>query len=230
MADYLARVNPRYFAAIHLCAGDGDVRYWLNSVHIERHPEQGVILVATTGHVMAAIHDPEGWLHADHSTIVVGRTTKRLLSAIVRPGKGCILPPKLWIAETYLVLSTDDGTDHQPDPFGPHSLIAERSKLVEAKPLDWRRPIPKGPTTVMPWVNSRYIALFNDVAKILGNSKDYPAGGMRLEGTGDNTCIIVRLHNDEFKERFIGLVMPMRGGPLSSPVPAFVKAGQEAQL
>jgi hypothetical protein len=41
-------------------AGSGAIRYFLNGVHIEAHPEEGVLLVATDGHRMFVVHDKSG--------------------------------------------------------------------------------------------------------------------------------------------------------------------------
>ncbi|MEQ6328118.1 hypothetical protein VLF92_07270 [Pseudomonas chengduensis] len=226
--NYLARVNPLYFAALHRAAGDGGVRYWLNSVHIERHQSEGVILVATNGRVMAAMHDPEGWLHPDRATLTVQRTNKRVLSAISkRPSKGGLSPKSLWIGESCLVLSANEDTSEEPEPFGPFSLVAERSALVvDHEPLNWRRPIPKGEDTAAPWLNPQYLALFSDIAQVLFPSKYCPGGGMRLIASGENGAVLVRLAAPDLVERFLGVIMPIRNDTLNSPHPAFLKLNE----
>ncbi|HAR06755.1 MAG TPA: hypothetical protein DCR72_14485 [Pseudomonas sp.] len=225
--NYLARVNPRYFAGIHRCAGENDVRYYLNAVNIERHPQAGVALVATTGHVMASIHDPNGWLHPDYDKLTVERTTKRVLSAITkRKGHQLGLEPQhLWIAENCLVLSSEEKADEEPEPFGPFSLIAERSALVlDHKPLDWRRAIPSdADTTPAPWLNSEYLALFNEVGQILSATKHFPGCGMQLVASGENSSVIVRFAHPELMDRFMGLIMPMRNEALAHRLPAFLR-------
>lgn len=233
MADYLARVNPRYFAAVHHCAAKKDVRHYLEAVQIERHHDAGVILVATNGHVLAAMHDEKGWLHPDHNSILVARTTSRLTSALIK-NRGCDgLPPAyLWVGADCLVVTSapeasdgDDVPTDSPDPFGQFSHIAERSRLLEANYPDWRRPLPPEASdeSSTPWANSMYLALFNEVAKALGSTSMAPGGGMQLHYTGANRTITIRLGDPELQERFLGLIMPRCGEPLKSKFPRFLQ-------
>lgn len=68
---YIAKVNPKFFHAISLFASKSDVRYYLEGVFIESNPKGGVNIVATNGHVMAVMHDPEGFAHKQ---IIVKKT------------------------------------------------------------------------------------------------------------------------------------------------------------
>lgn len=233
MADYLARVKPRYFAAIHKCAAQNDVRYYLNALYLERHPDGGVVIVATNGHVLAAMHDESGWMHPDHDHLLVGTTTKRMLSALVKPrGPDGLPPAHLWIAANCLVPSSSEETDKAPDPFDPQSHLAERSELVDGKFPDWRRPLPADTdqNEGSPWVNSIYLATFNDVAKVLTSPSGYPGGGMHLAPSGDHGPIVIRLLHANLQDRFFGLVMPMHGEDLSSKVPAFARPAKPEGL
>lgn len=229
--NYLARVNPHYFAAVHHCTAQKDPRTYLEAVQIERHPDSGVIMVATNGHVLAAVHDEKGWLHPDHNNILVARTTKRLLSALTKARGHDDLPPaQLWISADCLVVTSDMEEPDQkslaePEPFGPSSHAAERSTLLNDKLPDWRRPQPPETTeeTGTPWVSSIYLALFNEIAKNLGVTSMAPGGGMQLHYTGANHVIAVRLGDPDLQDRFLGLIMPRHGEPLKSKLPAFAK-------
>jgi hypothetical protein len=231
MADYLAHVKPRYFAAIHKCAAQNDVRYYLNALYLERHLDGGVVIVATNGHVMAAMHDESGWMHPDHNHLLVGTTTRRMLSALVKPrGPDGFPPAHLWVGANCLVLSGREEVDEAPDPFDPQSHLAERSELVDGKFPDWRKVIPADTgDDGEPWVNSAYLALFNDVAKALVPGL-YPGGGIHLAHAGAHTSVIVRVLHEELRDKFFGLVMPMRGEDLTSKVPAFARPAKPEGL
>lgn len=88
--DIIARVNPKYFAAINLFAAENDVRYYLCGVYIEPHPEKGAVIVATNGHIIGIIHDPEGFCA---KPIIVGDITKPLISACRSKGICKGMPP-----------------------------------------------------------------------------------------------------------------------------------------
>ena len=224
MADYLARVNPRFFAAIHKCAAQNDVRYYLNALYLERHPDGGVVIVGTNGHVLAAMHDDTAWMHPSHNNLLVGTTTKRMLSALVKPrGPDGLPPAHLWIGANCLVLSSREEVEEAPEPFDPQSHQAERSELVDGKFPDWRKTLPADTgDNGEPWVNGAYLALFNDVAKALLPGP-YPGGGINLARSGVHTSVIVRVLHDEFRDKFFGLVMPMRGEDLKAKVPSFAR-------
>ncbi|HEJ3062540.1 TPA: hypothetical protein SL272_000873 [Pseudomonas aeruginosa] len=230
--SYLARINPRYFAAIHQCAAKNDVRYYLNAIYIERHPDGGVVIVGTNGHVLAAMHDDTGWMHPSHDNLLVGTTTKRMLSALVKPrGQDGLPPAHLWIGANCLVLSSCEEVDLAPGPFDPQSHLAERSELVDGKFPDWRKILPPdtGSDESEPWVNSAYLALFNDVAKALQPGA-YLGGGIHLARSGEHASIIVRVLHEGIRDKFFGLLMPMRGENLKSKVPAFARQTKQEGL
>ncbi|MGU1692168.1 hypothetical protein ACSEO4_01675 [Pseudomonas aeruginosa] len=231
MAEYLARVKPRYFAAIHQCAAKNDVRYYLNALYLERHPDGGVAIVGTNGHVLAAMHDDTAWMHPSHDHLLVGTTTKRMLSALVKPrGPDGLSPAHLWIGANCLVLSSREEAEEAPEPFDPQSHLAERSELVDGKFPDWRRILPADTgATGEPWVNSAYLALFNDVAKAL-HPGTYLGGGIHLARSGEHTSIIVRVLHEETRDKFFGLLMPMHGENLKSKVPAFARPTKQEGL
>lgn len=74
-----------------------------------------------------------------------------------------------------------------------------------------------------------YLALFNDVVKAL-HPGTYLGGGIHLARSGEHTSIIVRVLHEEVRDKFFGLVMPMRGEDLKSKVPAFARHTQKEGL
>lgn len=49
-------------AAVSHCKAVGDVRYYLNGVYVAPHPDKGVIIAATNGHLCAIAHDENGYI------------------------------------------------------------------------------------------------------------------------------------------------------------------------
>jgi len=223
--EYLARINPKYFAAMYQCAAKNDVRYYLNAVNIERHPDGGVVIAATNGHFLGVIHDPEGWMHEDHNALLVGIPSKRLISACTtRRGPDTFEPNKLWIAEKFSVVTGCVEATDPPEPFGIGAHLTEKTELVDGKFPDWRKVLPterEKLETQFPWINGEYIEAFNKIATILTGRKAFAGGGLHLEARDDCRSVVVRLANYELKNRFVGVIMPMKGDPLETIVPAF---------
>ncbi|HYD58942.1 MAG TPA: hypothetical protein VEC35_01210 [Noviherbaspirillum sp.] len=55
----MIRFQAKYLPSLAHFMGSKDVRYWLNAIHIEPHPDGGAVLVATNGHMLMAIIDAE---------------------------------------------------------------------------------------------------------------------------------------------------------------------------
>ena len=58
-------VSARLLRAVALAQSTEESRYYLCGVHVEPHPDGGVILVATNGHVMTVARDPDGTCDAE---------------------------------------------------------------------------------------------------------------------------------------------------------------------
>ncbi|MGX5220293.1 hypothetical protein ACVTMO_16875 [Pseudomonas segetis] len=230
--EYLARVNPKYFAAIHQCAAKGDVRYYLNAVQIERHPQGGVLIVATNGHFMGAIHDPDGWIADGRDSVLIGTVSKRLLSACsARKGPDSRPPAKLWIAEKFSLVSSLDDTDEEPEMFGDPSHLTEKTDLIDGLFPNWKRVIPtKRRTRVEPFpcINGEYLEAFNKIGVLLTGRKCFGGGGMRIEPSVGDGAVIVRFNSNDLIDRFFGVVMPMASEPLPSLLPAWAASEAEA--
>jgi hypothetical protein len=228
---FFARVNPKYFAAIHQCAAKGDVRYYLNAVQIERHPSGGVLIVATNGHFMGAMHDPKGWLHPERSSLLLGTVSKRLLAAcIARKGFDQEAPAHLWIAEKFSLVSSQVNSIEEPELFGEHSHLTERTELVDGVFPNWRRVMPtkrRKELEPFPCLNGEYLEVFNKIGCLLTGQKSLGGGGMRLEPSEGNGSVVVRFENHAIIDRFVGVVMPMRAEPVKSLLPEWAIAEAE---
>lgn len=223
--EFLARVNPRYFAGIELFAAVKDVRYYICGVFIEPHPRGGVSIVATDGVRMAAIHDPEGWCK---DKIIVGEIPRALIAAckkrkdITHTG-----PEHLWIGKDFAVVSTNPEKEPPKNPFSESALHAGKVSLIDGKFPNWRRVIPtdrKMEPAMIPAFNVELLATLQEAAKILSGttSKNFD-GCVRLYSAGENLALVARLIDSDLMDRFVAIMMPMRACEPTSVVPEFVK-------
>ncbi|GEM_PF-1349106 len=230
--NYLARVNPKYFAAIELYAAKNDVRYYLNGVRIEPHPQLGAVIVATNGHRLAAIHDPDGWCE---EPIIVGDIPRSLVAACKAKGNELTFtaPKQLWVSKTSAVVMGCDDTEPPQDPFNPMALHATRITLIDAKYPDWRRVAPTKRANTpgrFPSMNPKYLAELHEAASILVPNHKKWGGAVRLEAQDEHSSIIARIPHFELLERFFALIMPLRDMEFPRTiVPAFAMAPEPAQ-
>lgn len=204
---FLAKVNPKYFAAISTFAALKDVRYYLKGVHIERHPEKGVLMVGTNGHVLSVIHDPEGWIEEGRDSLIVGDITKPLISACLRKNNKSHLPLKgLYVAENFSIVSCCD----DPEPFGAATDATIRTSIVDGVFPNWRRAadVKISPVQRFPILNGKYISMYAKAADILTDNKFGCALDFRTSSADDK--VIVRIPHHEVLDLFFGMIMPLR--------------------
>lgn len=227
--EFLARVNPRYFAAIELFSAKNDVRYYLNGVCIEPHPERGVIIVATNGHRLAAIHDPDGWCK---KTLIVGDIPKGLIAACKAKGNPATLtePKALWISKTGAVVMPLATEEQGPDdPFDKLVLYANKISLIDGVFPDWRRVVPTERTEKaerLPAVNPKYLSDLNAAAGLLGIRHL----SIRLEANGEGLPIVARMDASDLLDRFIGIIMPVRSEPIPTIAPSWLMPKQKPRV
>lgn len=222
--EFLARVNPRYFAGIERFAGVKDVRYYLCGVFIEPHPHGGVNIVATNGHIMGVAYDPDGWCA---EPIIVGDITKPLLSACKKRG----LPParaeRLWIAKDCAVVSSSQEIEPPPAPFGEAALHSSKISIIDGQFPDWRRVMPNDRTVgpaEFPAVNGGYLAKVSEAAQIMADThRSFNVNSIRLYPDGDSLDVVVRSLDLDLVDRFVALVIPTRADKLYTVLPDFVK-------
>jgi hypothetical protein len=246
--EYIARINPVYFAAMHCFAATSDPRHYLNGISIEPHPETGVIIMATDGHHMGVIHDPDGWAAG---RIVVGDVSRQLINAckgklpsrskIPRRDKLPVkknkkrftpaLPPqRLWISGTGALLDWNGAGSEPPvSPFDASVVFADRISLIDSKPVKWRKVLPaiREAPTEMPLVNLSLISSVYEAATVLGHG-DHFAAACRLDVADGK--IIARLIDSSISDRFVAIVMPMRDGPRGDLLPAALTPKQKPRL
>lgn len=222
--EFLARVNPRYFAGIERFAAAKDVRFYLCGVFIEPHPHGGVTIVATDGHIMAAAYDPEGWCA---EPIIVGDITRPLLSACKKRGLPSARAEQLWIAKDCAVVSSSAETEPPPAPFGEAALHSSKISIIDGQFPDWRRVMPNDRTVrpaEFPAVNGRYLATVSEAVQIMADThRSLNVNSIRLYPDGDSLSVVVRSLDLDLADRFVALVMPVQADKLYAVLPYFVK-------
>lgn len=223
----IARVNPKYFAAMSLFMAVRDVRYYLEGVFIEPHPIKGVTLVATDGHTLGVIHDPDGWVAAP---IIVGGITKQLISACSAKGveHRLTVPKLLYISQHGAVVSGDGATYAEVNPFATLALHMSKIEIVDGKFPDYRRVIDlkRDVGGDYPCINSAYLARLHAVVKLLVPNQKY-GWGVELISSGRNTSTLVRFTQCDLEQRFLGLIMPMRNDAPKTPLPDWLMPTEE---
>lgn len=230
--EFLARVNARYFAGIQLFAAQQDVRYYLNGVSIEPHPEKGAVIVATDGYRLAAIHDPDGMCK---EPIIVGEITKGLISACKAKGSlpRMTIPGHLWISRNGALLTNSFAGEQPPvDSFDATVLHASKITLVDGKFPDWRKVIRQRVVArgePMPSVNAEYIAAVSEACRIMSpTARKRPI--IRLTGTGSTGVVIARSHDFDLAERFVAAIMPCRAEDPKTLLPTWMAPKAKPRL
>lgn len=221
----LANVNPRMLLAANLFAAKEDVRFYLNGVHIERHPECGVVLVGTDGHAMAAIHDPLGWIDPGRKSLIVsrlpGEVRRNLQKEVTKPLGG----RRMAISERFVVLADEFGFDPSTT-LGDGWLKIWPSSLIDGSYPDWRRVLREHTTSwcsETPPVDPSLIDRVSDAGAILHPDLERLGARPALSlfiGATEGSPVIVRFRDHALSDLFVGAIMPMGGfGPLGPTVP-----------
>lgn len=224
--EFLARVNPKYFAAINLFAAVQDVRYYLNGVFIEPHPEKGAIMVATDGHRLGVIHDPDGWCS---EPIIVGSISKQLISACTKKVSIKTLTSSLYISERGAVVNECEDKGQSVDPFSEFTTHLSKIEIIDAKYPDYRRVLPskEDRSSRFPCVNQRYLSALCKTAEILTNGSKFDSC-LELFSSGRDTSLVARINYPDLCERFVGVIMPMRSDSPKSILPDWLMPAPEA--
>lgn len=226
--ESIARVNPKYFAAISLFQAVSDVRYYLCGVYIEPHPEKGVVIVATDGHTLGLLHDPDGWVK---SPIIVGDISKSLVTACASNGsKRRPAPAHLYLSEKGAVVDTEETPTKEVNPFSDSAVHMSKIKLVDGAFPNWRRVVEQNRVkgTEFPCVNSIYLARLDAAMKILNTQGRY-YGGIELMSSGRETTMIARFPQPDLEQRFLALIMPMRNEQPKNLLPDWLMPREEPQ-
>lgn len=197
-------------AASH-CVSTEETRYYLKGVAVQPHPVKGVILIATDGHRMMVVHDPEGRTPRA-SILSMNWKSKALKTPAKETGKRCVAmdlgeKPKTIIAEirSHVTVQANDAYDD--------GMIADGIAVVEIDGTfpDWTRVVPfkafdreKLPEIALAF-NPSYLATFEKAFKEINGSDTSSILDLSTTATGDPMLISHRSVPNAF-----GILMPGR--------------------
>lgn len=131
MVSVSVRVSAKAFWFASQFKANNDIRYYLNSVQIKKHPEKGAFVAGCDGHVIGIYHDPLAEFSCEENEIIVS------LSADAAKH----IKPTSRIKHDRFV--SIEGTRAKVVLEGDHELFVNPGNcLVDAKFPDWRRVIP----------------------------------------------------------------------------------------
>lgn len=216
------RFNAKYVAVLAEFMGKSDVRYYLNGVFVTPHNENGVLLVATDGHTMVIIYDPEGETNGDH----IFPLSKPLIAAAKKRVPSIGKPEAIeLIGDAAYVRQFKEDLAYDP-AISAMDVHVEHCPPIDGKYPDIRRVIPTGiPTPSLITLDPEYMARLSKVGKALG----FPCVGASLFTYGMNNGIAVRLSH---LPEALFIIMPMRPGeeikePIGDWLMSWVKSGED---
>ncbi|MBX3579980.1 MAG: hypothetical protein KF723_22480 [Rhizobiaceae bacterium] len=197
-------ISARMFYAALVCVSTEETRYYLNGVHVEPHPEKGVVLVATDGLRMIVIHDEAGYagrkaiIPADKILVeALARSTKEEDARLFIDVKGIIaFPSGNYIAANNTLI---DGTYPEWTVVVEPVLAAMKTRKVAHSCF-----------------NPRLITSFVQVATRL-KLGDFPSIKIVTTEEGAPSLILFAKSDSVF-----GLLMPMRSD-IGGTLPIFMK-------
>ena len=216
------RFNAKYVAVLAEFMGKNDVRYYLNGVFVTPHNESGVLLVATDGHTMAIIHDPEGETNGDH----IFPLSKPLIAAAKKRVSNTGKPEAVeLIGEAAYVRMFKEDLAYDP-AISAMDVHVEHCSPIDGKYPDIRRVVPiDKPTPSLITCNPEYIARLAKVGKAMGLG--YTGASFFTYGKDKATAVrLSRLPEALF------IIMPMTASdeletPVGDWLMSWVKSGEE---
>ena len=128
----------------------------LENVHIEPHPEKGVLLVATDGYRLIVFYDREGSIDCEYVNFLV---TDKIFKASKYNSK--LTPIELRCDGSSVEIKYSDNT------LEDFSFVKNKNEYHTFP--DWRRPIPTGENCVFPhvfWFDPNQIADYKKVMQV----------------------------------------------------------------
>ncbi len=216
------RFNAKYVAVLAEFMGKNDVRYYLNGAFVTPHNENGVLLVATDGHTMVVIHDPEGETNGDH----IFPLSKPLIAAAKKRVPNIGKPEAVeLIGDAAYVRQLKEDLAYDP-AISALDVHVEHCPPIDGKYPDIKRVIPIGaPIPSLITLRPEYMARLAKAGKDLGLG--YVGASLFTYGKYASTA--VRL--SKLPEALF-IIMPMRPGeevktPVGDWLMSWVKSGEE---
>lgn len=181
-------VNADLFRRALTCASTEATRYYLHGVQIEPCPDGGALLIATDGHVMIVLRDPDA--HVTGSAIV--HPTMILKSLSAKLPRGCA-DRFLAVRDDAAVLVNGDGPgalDNLTAPSGAVEAFQPAGAIIDGSFPSWRRAVPgAGGAAPAAFEDTFNADLALRLAKALCDGK---APVLRIQGFGQGQPGLVR--------------------------------------
>lgn len=196
----------RFYAAWQFISTE-ETRYYLNGVFIEPHPDGGVLMAATDGHVLAVVRDQNARIEGDGGWICK-IPKQQFITALKRKSAGTLH----FVGNTaYLTDAMIDGEACSPD-FDPTAISDFHLAIAYTPPIDgsfpdWRKVIRN--TSIEKTdrfaVNGKHLARFTTAIAALAETN---VPGLNISTPPDDETSVMITSGQA--PDFFGLIMPMR--------------------
>lgn len=195
MKKLAVKANPEFLYMVSRFVSKETHRFYLNGVNVQKHPSGGIIMVATDGYRLAAMHDKNGFITDAESAII---NVDGHLASSLKNKKAKEFHQR---GEVSHVMQYSDMKDI--DNIGIGHLHMSHNKPIEGTFPNWQRTVPK---------------TFNKVGHMCFNHK-YVQSFVSLLGKGQ--VGVTTFYADEYSPTvfrcekypdFLGMLMPMRSG------------------
>lgn len=133
------KIPAKHLRALSLFAAENDLRHYLNGICIEKAESRpGVYLIATNGHTMIVIYEPDGQMVHEGKNVIM-RLPKELLAASSRVSRGRHASQINLIARGNRVWL---GTDFDSEQGDGEVYVMPGKPWVQGNYPDWRRVVP----------------------------------------------------------------------------------------
>lgn len=201
----IVRFRSEYLPVLAHFAGKNDIRQFLNGVHVMPHPEGGVQLTATNGHVGVVVHDQEGMANGNYinriNPLVLSQARKRgarpgwveffgELCALYSNGMDKAAEPGSMLNSDLLMLNA-----YSPEIEGQFPNIAgvfPKPEQVEGIPATF---------------DARYLALLEKAVPASILRRDW-GWGWTIHLTDESTSMVATFSHPD--HRIAVLIMPLR--------------------
>lgn len=188
-------LSSKYIPAIAPFIAKQDVRYYLNGFRVEPHPEQGVLIIATNGHVLAVVHDTDGFTNGSY----VCTLPANIVSACRKKNATRLY----FVGDVGYVTSADVPLDDVAI-IGPFHIEVAHARAIDGTYPDWRRVISEPSGADQMCVQLEYLRYFETAAKLSHGNVCGRHGFIRAYNTKNQATVV---HIEGLPE-FLGLVMP----------------------
>lgn len=201
-------IDARLFTACARVQSQEEVRYYLNGVYVQPHPNKGALMIATDGHRMMVAHDEDG-------TCIKPAIVKLPKEALSYKFKDAPNDLKLSVS-TDGIASLGTFRSEAPvliDGTFPDWAAVIRPVLANAKKRFYGKELLGAAS-----FSGKYLASFGSIADFLKGVKE--GTPIRIISHNEADPALVLFPNDS---RVFGILMPMRASVPGNALPAFMQ-------